>query len=201
MKNLSQRGVLLFGVVLAVCVFVVPSLASAASWSPINTTHHLFSPNLGFNVTSGPVGGAGWACAGSSFDVDVVNANTIEVTRGGFQGCMGTFNAVNCTATPVGTFPWTATATSTADVQIHGVNITVLFENTPGNPTACPIFGSQITLTGTLTGGSWNPTSNELTLFGSTNLTAHFLGTGGLNAPAFAQGTLRDTSGTLRMFM
>lgn len=202
MKNLSQRGVLLFGVMLAVCAFAVPSMASAASWSPFGTTHHLFSPNLAFSVTGAPVPGAGWSCPGVSLDADVVNANTIVITSAGFQQpCMGIGPAVNCTTTPLATgFPWTATATSTTNVQIHNVNVAVTFENTPGNATACGLGHATILLTGTVTGGSWNPASNDLLLSGLSNLTAHLLGTG-TSQQMLWNGTIRDTSGTLRMFM
>ncbi len=201
MKRFSQRGLLLFGVMLAVCAFVVPSMASAASWSPIGSTHHLYSPNLAFSVTAGPAPGVGSSCPGLSLDVDVVSANAIEVTSGGFQPpCMGTGPAVNCTVTPTAHFPWTVTATSTTNVQIHNVSVTVTFENTPGNPTACGLGHATSLVTGTLTGGSWNPASNELFLSGLSGLSVHFLGTG-LNTPAFVSGTVRATSGTLRMFM
>ncbi len=201
MKSFSQRGVLLFGVMLSVCAFVVPSLASAASWSPIGSTHHLFSPNLAPNITAGPAPGLGWSCPSVSLDARVDSANTIEITTGGFQQpCMGTGPGVNCTTTPVGSFPWTATATSTTNVQIHGVDVAVTFENTPGNITACGLSHATLRLTGTVTGGSWNPANSELLLSGLSGLTAHFLGTG-LNAPVFWSGTVRTTSGTLRMFM
>ncbi len=201
MKSFSRRGLLLFGVMLAVCAFV-PSLASAANWSPIGSTHHLFSPNLASFVTSGPFGVFGWSCRSVSMDADVVSANTIEITSAGFQQpCMGTGNPINCTTTPVGTFPWTATATSTTNVQIHGVNVTMTFENTPGNPTVCGFGHSTLLLTGTVAGGSWNPASNELTLSGLSGLAAHFLGFGGTNLPVFWTATFRATSGTLRMSM
>jgi hypothetical protein len=199
MKKFSQRGVLLFGVMLAVCV-LVPSLASAASWSPVGTHRQLFSPNLSFTATVPVLGQSGSLCAASEFTGDVATSNTIEITNAVFTRCMGTIGAVNCTSTPTGAnFPWTATATSTTDVQIHGVDVTVVFENTPGNATACPNPGT-IRVTGTLTGGSWNPTSNEVTLEHELGLTAHVLGTG-LNGVATVDGTIRDTSGSLRMFM
>ncbi len=202
MKNLSQKGLLLFAVMVAVCAFV-PSLASAASWSVVGTTHHLFSPNFAFSVSSGPTPTVGWLCVGASFDADVVSANTIEITSGGFQQpCMGTGPGTNCTTTPVGTFPWTVTATATTNVQIHGVDFTVAFENTPGNPTACAILGNQVRFTGTVANGSWNSASNELLLSAAapSGLTEHYLGTG-MTAPVFWSATLRDTFGTLKMFM
>ena len=199
MKSLSQRGLLLFGVLLVVCA-LVPSMASAASWSPIGTTHQLFSSNLAFTATT--LAPAGSICAASEFDGDIVSANTIEITSGVFTRCHGLFAAVNCTVTPTGTaFPWTATATATDNVQIHGVNVDVLFENTVGNPTACAVNGMRIQLTGTLTGGSWNPANNTLELQHDDGLFDHGIVPAGATVPAFVTGTIRDTANTLRMFM
>jgi hypothetical protein len=200
MKILSRRGLLLFGVLLMVCAFV-PSLASAASWSPIGTTHQLFSSNLGVTFTGAATGQAGWVCNASEFDGDVVSANTIEITSGVFTRCHGLFNATNCTVTPRGTnFPWSATATSTTNVQIHGVNVDALFENTPGAPAACPLLGAKVQLTGTVTGGSWIPASNELIYTHDDGLTLHSIVPAGAPVPVALTVTIRDTSGTLRMF-
>jgi hypothetical protein len=176
MKKLSQRSLLLFGVMLVVCA-LVPSMASAASWFQVGTTHQLFSPNLQFTAHMSPFPGeVGWQCNASEFEADVVST-------------MGT------------NFPWTATATSTTDIQIHRISVDILFENTPGNPSACPALGAKSLLTGTLRGGSWNPVSNEVFLVNETGVTDHFVGLGG---PSFSEltvtGTFRDTTGTLRMF-
>ena len=200
MKKFSQRGLLLFGVLLVVSAFVVPSMASAASWFQVGTTHQLFSPNLSFTATFPVIGQGGSSCNGSEFDGDVVNANTIEITSGRFVDCMGTIGQSNCTVTATGTgFPWTATATATSNVQIHGDNVSAVFENTPGNPNPCQT-ATTITLTGTLTGGSWNPATNEVLATDpqTHGLTASALG---LSVPAFVIGTIRDTTNTLRMFM
>ena len=200
MKRLSQRGLLLFGVLLAVSAFVVPSMALAASWFQVGTTHQLFSPNLSATGTLPIIGQTGWTCNGAELDADVVSANTIEITSWRFNDCMGTQGQSNCTLTATGTgFPWTATATATTNVQIHGVHVTLVFENTPGNPNPCQ-NPSTFTLTGTLTGGSWNPATNEVLLTEAHGLIAHVLGTG-LNAAQFVTGTIRDTTNTLRMFM
>jgi hypothetical protein len=198
MKMLSQRGVLLLGVMLAVCGFV-PSMASAASWSVIGTTHQLFSPNLSFTTTLPAVGQVGWLCNGSELDADVVSANTIEITSARFSECRGTFvlNACTLTMTAAG-LPWTATATATANVQIHGVDVGMVFENTPGNPTACALPFTS-TLTGTLTGGSWNSASNELFLQHADGLTAHNAVLGGVSTLVGVTGTYRDTTNTLTM--
>jgi hypothetical protein len=203
MKKFSQRGVLLFGVMLVVCAFV-PSMASAASWSAIGTTHQLFSPNLSFTST-GALGQVGSSCNASEFDADVVTANTIEITSARFRDCMGTFGEVNCTVTPTGqNFPWTATATSTTDVQIHGVDVSVVFENTPGNPNACAL-ATTVRVTGTLTGGSWAPgatiAGNELFFQHDDGLTVHTTAPTIASNPVFLNGTFRDTTQTLNMFM
>ena len=198
MKSLSQRGLLLFGVLLVVCAFV-PSMASAASWSQIGTTHQLFSSNLAFTATTATAQ-AGSVCAASEFDGDVVSANTIEITSGVFTRCTGQIAATGCTVTPVGTnFPWTATATSTTNVQIHGVNVDVTFENTPGGE-ACLFNGARIQLTGTLTGGAWVPATNTVELTHDDGLSDHGIVPAGATVPAFVTGTIRDTVNTLRMF-
>jgi hypothetical protein len=199
MKKLSHKSVLLFGVMLAVCAFV-PSLASAASWSPVNSAHTLSAPGLSFLAHTGPLGAAGSSCASVTFGTDVASANTLTITNGTFTNCMGTGGAANCTATVVGTgFPWQATATSTTNVQIHNVNVDILFENTPGNPTACAGAGAKVLLTGTLTGGSWRSATNTAVLTNAQGLTAHYLGTG-LSSSTTVNGTISDNAGTLRMF-
>ena len=202
MKSLSQRGVLLFGVLLLLVCAFVPSLASAASWIPSgSTTHQLFSSNLAFTATAlgTQIGGA---CNASEFDGDVVSANTVEITSGVFTRCHGLLATANCTLTPVGTnFPWTATATSTTNVQIHGVNVDVLYENTPGAG-ACPLLGAKFQWTGTLTGGAWNPATNTLELQHDDGLTQHGIVPASATAPLFITGTIRDTNtvAPLRMF-
>ena len=199
MKSFSQRGLLLFGATLAVCVFV-PSMASAASWSPVGTARQLFSSDLAFTATSPTTGQAGSKCNASEFNGDVVSTNTIEITSAVFTKCHGLAGAVNCTATPNGTnFPWTATATSTTNVQIHGVNVDVLFENTPG-AAACPFLGAKLLLTGTLTGGSWNSANNTVNFTHDDGLVDHGIVPASATIPAFVTGVIRDTAGTLRMF-
>ena len=197
MKSFSQRGLLLFGVMLVVSAFVVPAMASAASWSQVGTTHQLFSPNLAFTAHTGPLGDAGSSCAGSEFDADVASANTLVITSGRFSNCTGTQNASNCVATPVQTGVWTATATDTTNIQIHNVAVDVFFEGTPG---VCLANGASVLLTGTLRGGSWNPTSNEAFFTNATGLSAHFI-PNNITSSTTVTGTIRDTSNTLRMFM
>jgi hypothetical protein len=200
MKKLSHKSVLLFGAMLAVCAFV-PSMASAASWSPLGSAHTLLGPGLAFTAHTSPLGGpAGSSCATTTFGSNVASANTIEITSASFVNCMGSGAASPCTATVVPTgLPWTATATSTTNVQIHGVQIDLVFENTPG-AAACPAAGAKTLLTGTLSNGSWSPATNTVNLAPSTGLSAHFLGTGITSSTTIA-GTISDQAGTLRMFM
>ena len=192
----TSKSVLLFGVVLAVCAFVVPSMASAASWSGAGT-HQLFSPNLSF--TAAPTGvAAGSSCAASEFDSDVVSAAVIEITGGSFQNCRGLVNAADCTVTASGTkFPWTATARTTTDIQIHGIHVDLVFETGPGQP--CTGFaGAKITLTGTLTGGVWDVPTKEITLNNAPGTNVHVVGAAA-SGPATVNGTIRDTTGTLNV--
>jgi hypothetical protein len=197
MKKFSQKSVLLFGAMLVMCAFA-PSAASAGTWSPVGTTHQLFSPDLSFTTT---VSGnqMGWTCNGAGLDADVASASTLVVTSARFNDCMAWGFEGNCTVTPTGqNFPWTATATATTNVQIHGVNVNLAFENTPGNPTTCA-FPTSVALTGTLAGGSWNSASNELFLQHDGGLTSHWSILGlGSNA-VFLTGTFRDTTNTLRV--
>ena len=202
MKKFSRKSVLLFGVVFAVCAFVVPSMASAASWSVVGTTHQLTSNNFAF--TSAVPIDAGWSCATTQFDADVASASTIEITGARFDNCAGTGSATGCTVTKTGTrFPWTMTAPSTTDIQIHGIHVDVRFETRPpGLVTPCALHGIDITLTGTLTGGSWDPSSTganrRLTLRNAPGLTAtSILGSN----PAVMTGDIRDPAGTLNLFM
>ncbi|HEX5922890.1 MAG TPA: hypothetical protein VFY45_03600 [Baekduia sp.] len=202
MKSLSQRSVLLFGVVLAVCAFVVPSFASAASWSVVGTTHQLFSPNLSFTAGLPPVN-YGWSCAASEFHVEVFSASRIEITGAQFQGCTGFGSnlTLGCTVTLRATgLPWTATAVATDNVQIHSIHVDVTFESKPDLSTCNVPADNQFTLTGTLTGGSWNPTSREITLETESGLFFH-PNAGGSSLPLTLYGTLRDTTGTLQVLM
>ena len=51
LKMVSKKSMLLLGVVMALCAFVLPSVASAASWSPVGTTDGRIDSNtLGFSI-------------------------------------------------------------------------------------------------------------------------------------------------------
>jgi hypothetical protein len=202
MKTLFQRGVLLFGVLLAVGAFV-PSMASAASWATIGTTHQLFSSNLTLNALFMPGSiTIGMSCPAVEFDVDVASAAGLEITSGRFKDCSGTGVAAGCTVTPTATgFPWTATVPDTTNIQIHGINVALRFENAPSS-VCTTVNGLSATWTGTLTGGSWDPSGvgidRRVTFVNDSGTVIH----NGANAlVASVSGTFSDTTGTLNVFM
>lgn len=196
MKSFSKKGILLFAGAMAICAFVLPSVASAASWGVVGSHHVLDSSTLGF--TSGTAGGVVSNCNASSFTANVSSAANLEITTGRFGGhCTATGPGIGtCTATASGTrFPWTATAVTTSNIQIHGVHIDILFENTPGTAT-CAGAGATITLTGTLSNGNWTGNvSHSLDFNNSEGLTAHSAMFG--SNPATARGLITDTQNTL----
>ena len=205
MKRLPQKSALLFGAVLMVCAFVVPSMALAATWQTNGSvTHQLFSSN--FSVTSTLPAHFGWSCAATEFDVDVANVTTLELTSASFQNCSGTLMATGCTVTATGTsFPWTVTAPTTTSIEIHGVRIDVRYETKPpAGGTGCALNGVTTILTGTLTGGVWDPSGTgadrRLTFNGAAGLTDHLLHPGmPFSGPARVTGTFRDTTETLNL--
>jgi hypothetical protein len=95
-------------------------------------------------------------------------------------------------------FPWTATAVTTSNIEIHGVNIDFILEHHPGDST-CNANGLQMRITGTLRGGRWTGNAaHEIDLpsgaTGASGLVGHtFLGI----LPFTLTGTLSDTQQTL----
>jgi hypothetical protein len=200
MKKLSRKGALLFGGVLVVCAFAVP-MASAASWAVIGTHHVLASHNLQFTAAGPPAVGS--ICADSEFTTTIASAAVAEITAATFRNCTGLTGtaAAGCTTTAVATsLPWTATARLTTDIQIHGIRVDVTFENAPAPP-ACALAGVSTLLTGTLTSGSFDPSSvganRRITFNHAPGLASH---SAAGSQPAFVTGTFRDTIGTLNVF-
>jgi hypothetical protein len=198
LRKLSKRGVLLFVGVLALAAFVMPSAVSAASWGVVGSTHVLDSSNLQFLDPVVAGGAIGAICPESEFHVDVSSATVLTITRAVFKNCMGTTSASSpCTVTLTATkLPWTVTAPSFTNIQIHNVNILALYENTPttggGN---CNLAGISVTLTGTLTGGVWDSTNHQVTYTVADGLTAH--SAFGVNHEVFFTGTIKDTTQSL----
>jgi hypothetical protein len=202
MKKFSKKGVLLFAAAMALCAFAMPSMASAASWGVVGTEHTLDSPNLGFISDAS---GTSSQCTRSQFTVNVATALAAEITAASFAGCTVNGPATGlCTATSTATgLPWTATAVTTSNIQIHSVDIDVGLENHPGS-TTCGAAGLSIRVTGTLTNGEWTgngANQHEITLTPGTGArAAHGLVTHsalGNGVPATVTGTIRDTQQTL----
>jgi hypothetical protein len=95
-------------------------------------------------------------------------------------------------------FPWTATATTTTNIQIHGLRITIGLEHIPGdNPGQCGLNGADLLLTGTVTSGRWthNAPDPSLDFVDAEGLVSH---SGlGVNQAVTARGFITDTQGTL----
>jgi hypothetical protein len=202
MKSLLRKSASCLGAMLAACAFVVPSMASAASWSLIGTTHQLVSNNLAF---SAPLGGGltiGSSCAAAQFDANVVSASTLQITGAKFTGCTATGLAAGCTMTATGTrFPWTATATTTNNIQILGIHVDVRSETAPSG-FACNVLvhNRNYTYTGNLNGGSWDPSAigvNRTITFNNASGTILHSGIGALLVTL--NGSFRDPTGTLNL--
>lgn len=199
MQKFSKRGVLLFAAAMALCALVMPSLASAVSWSPAGLETTIDSPDIGFTSTADNGLQIISSCASSSFTGTVNSTGSaIEITAGTFARCVASLpNAGNrnCTVTSVGTrFPWTATVPSTDNIQIHGIHVDVTFENTPGNTTCAEagLNGANITITGTLGGGTWTGNSTRMIDFADdAGLVSHSIL--GLGTPVTVRGTLLST--------
>ncbi len=173
MRKFSIKGAVVLSA-LVVCAFA-PAMASAASWGPIGTEHSLTATGLGFTADVNATTQLGAQCADARFTVDVRSAAVVTITSGTFSNCTGTGTAANCTATVTGTnFDWTATGVTTSNVQIHGVDIDNSFSGA-----SCPVAGATARLTGTLTGGRWDPGNHSITLGTSSGLVAHIPALGG----------------------
>jgi hypothetical protein len=196
MKKFSTKSALLFAAAMAVCAFAMPSMASAASWGVVGSEHTLHSPNAGF---VNDVGGITSSCTNSTFTVDVSSAANLEVTSAAFRDCTTSGAAIgDCRTTSVATnLPWTATAVTTSNIQIHGIRIDVFLEDLPTGNT-CGADGLSILVTGTTSLGRWTGNAagqHAMDLNGGPGLASHSpLGAG---QALTANGLFRDTQQTL----
>ena len=196
MKKFSKKSVLLFAAAMALCACAMPSMASASSWGPVATEHTLESTDFGF---TSDVTGATSMCDRLRFTVTVTSTANIEIHTSELTGC--TFSAealgATCTMTSATTsLPWTATARTTSDIQIHGVNIDMFMTGA-----SCGALTNQaVKITGTLAGARWlgNAGARRIELAGATGLVMHLpAAVGGGTSANTLTGTLADTQGTL----
>lgn len=203
MKKFQKEGVPLFIAAIALCAFVMPSAASAASWSVVNTHHTLDSANFSLAFTH-PAVHFTTTCAASTFTADVTSAQILTITTASFRACTATGTAGgtdlgHCTATPTGTrFPWAATAVTTANIQIHNIHIDLRMENMPPPAPAnsCVLNNSVYSITGTVSGGTWSTSQHQITFTAASGLVADISET---TQTVLVSGTLRDTQQSLNV--
>jgi hypothetical protein len=199
LKMVSEKSMLLLGVAMALCAFALPSVASAGSWSPVGTTDgRIDSGNLGFSV---PAVNGGTACTASTFSVTVHSGARATITGASFANCHANVGlSVGCTTTATGTnFPWQLTPTNTTRIEIHGLDIDVSFETTPGTLDECAYTGTNIQLTGTVIASFTPGPPRTFDFNGATGLFTHIPG---VNAtfPTATTGSATPT-GLLNFFM
>jgi hypothetical protein len=201
MKKFSKKGVLLFAAAMALCAFAMPSMASAASFSPVGLETTLHSGDVGF-TTSGPAFGRVQSnCTRSSLTVRVTSTALLDVTAATFGGhCTMQFLDVTggpvCTMTEAATTPpWTGTAAAANNIQIHNIRIDLLLENTPGNAncTAAGLTGASLLYTGTLTGGRYTNATRTLVYSNAEGIVSHSAATGTFGVPVTVRGTFTST--------
>ncbi len=201
MKKFCEKVVLPFAAAMALCAFAMPSMVSASSWGPILSEHTL-DGTLGFINDPNAVTSD---CAATQFTATVVSAAVIEITGASIKSCTwagasGGPLGGKCAVTSTGTgFPWTATAVTTSDIQIHGVDIDFTLAHQPGDATCNP-NGLDVRITGTLRGGRWTGNAtHEIDLpsgpTGASGLVGHTVL--GNNLPFTLTGTIVDTQQTL----
>jgi hypothetical protein len=203
MKKFSTKGALLFAAAMAVCAFAIPSMASAASWGVVGSSHTLDSPNIGYTAT-GAAGSINSSCSVSSLGTDVRSAGALTITSASFGGCTSSGPIIgHCTTTWIATkLPWVATPTSTTNITIDGVHINLTFENIPGAGASCTngANGTKLTFTGNLRSGLWSgngANQHEITFSSAEGLVSH--SALGNNSPVTLRGTFRDTQQTLTL--
>jgi hypothetical protein len=203
----SKRSTLLAAIVLAACALAGPSMAAAASWGTVGTTHTLDSDNLGWATNNhATTYASSWTCLATQLHVDVRSASALAVTGANFKTCSSLNRGGSCTVTMTpARFPWTVTGTGTTDVRIDGVHIGIQYEDLPGAPGTCggPYANQQFTLTGsigTASGqGIWGASTHQISFVNAMGLTAHSLSNPALTHTVRVMGTLRDTTQSLTL--
>jgi hypothetical protein len=201
MKKFSKKGVLLFAAAMALCAFAMPSMAPAASFSPVGLETTLHSADVGFTSANPALGRINSNCTRSNFTVRVTSAALLDVIGATFGGhCTAQFldvaGAPICTSTAQATtLPYRGTAPSATNITIDGVRIDVGFENTPGNAncTTAGLTGGSIIITGNLTGGVYNNGPRTLVYSNAPGLVSHSAATGANGTPVAVRATFTST--------
>jgi hypothetical protein len=174
MIKTMTKSLALATAIAALTAIAIPSMASAAAWSPLNTYHNLSSPsNITFNVnlgggspptaiscSSGPTFGALVRTTASPImDLTSTTANLPCTGTGLFAGC-------NFALGMIGLPVWNVDGTSTTNVKVNSVNIEGKVIGTPCSGSVPPF-----TLSGTLAGGVWSNLNRSLAFTNGTGLT------------------------------
>jgi hypothetical protein len=197
----SKKGILLFAAAMALCAFAMPSMASAASWSPIGLETTLHSSSFGFTSTNPVLGRIQSNCTRSSLTARVASAALLTITAATFGGhCTAQFldvgGAPTCTETVTTTnLPWPATLVGPNEVELHGWHYHILFDNTPGNAncTAAGLTGGSLRITGSLRGGRYTNATRTLVYSNAEGLVSHSAATGANGVPVTVRGTFVST--------
>jgi hypothetical protein len=203
LKRPSNKIITIAAAAMAITAFALPSVASAGSWGTIGTGHTLDSSSFTFTSHFFPAppffSAVTSSCTQTQFATDVTSAGVLTITSATFTGCTATGTGSACTATLTARgLPWRATGPTTTNVQIHDFNVTMRVETRPGaSPPPCAIQDMTATLTGTLTGGTWNASAHQFAFSNADGLTTHVPGLGPW--PTTTSGTFRDTSQTLTL--
>ncbi|HEX5924543.1 MAG TPA: hypothetical protein VFY45_11970 [Baekduia sp.] len=184
---------ILVAAILATCALTAPSTGSAASWSPVGTTHTLDATTFSFFAGAGITAGA--LCATARFHTHVRSSTVLTITGASFSGCVATGTISACSVLFTAThFPWSATAISENNLRIDDVHLGVVFTGA-----SCPL-PTNSTVTGSIGGAvpgtsTWDFFSHTMTFNNATGLTTHLPGIGTI--PTTVTSGLRDTSQTL----
>jgi len=172
MIKTMKKSLVLAAAVAALSAVAVPSMASAATWSPLNTYHALSSPSsLTFNVPGG-IGpySAGFTCSsGPAFPalVRTPASSLLEMVSMSTVSCSGTgvvLSGCNVALTTIPLPVWTVDGTSTTNVKINSVNIELAFSG------SCGVGTSTAKVAGTLAGGVWSNLNRSLAFTNGTGL-------------------------------
>ncbi len=109
MKTIKKTT--LIAAITAMAAIAVPSMASAATWKPINTNKTLTSTSSVQYITNGSPDNS-FTCSNATLGVHVRTpaSATLDVTSASFTGCVDTGNTACGTVTVTATgLPWTAT--------------------------------------------------------------------------------------------
>jgi hypothetical protein len=193
MKKFSKQRVLLCAAAMTVCA-LAPSMASAASWSPIGSHNTLDAPTFRWTIDSQ---GTHLNCGSSFLTTKTANAMDLEISDLDLRTCIATgptIGTCSVSSTPTG-LPWTATPTSATTVDIRNIDVdqTLLHVVSSG----CTVNGLRIRWTGDIMQAAWDNATRELNLVSKLGLVLH--STLGQNLPLTTSATFRDTQQTLQI--